>query len=347
MNEPVTAKQLLAATGPEEIFSGPGKVETEYRVLAKKYHPDLNRGDPRAEEVFKQLGVLHTRAKEKIKIGEWIVPGQLDLISTDGKKFRLNYVKQFTNGIATGYIGRTTVVYVIDGEYDDLVQNALKTIKSFAFPSDTVKKEMALYLPTVRQTFKTKNDKIVLVFDKPEELIRLRDVVDYYGGKLDPKHAAWITSRMSNFCCWLQHGNGITHNDLSMDTIFICPEHHTAMVIGGWWHSAKIGARMQRRQTGRTVAVLPSTVRSTKQAAITTDLALVRLLGREMLGDATGMSFIKDTSIPAPFSAWIREAPMGEPVKDFQRWEEVVVKSFGARRFTKMELKHSDVYKVK
>jgi hypothetical protein len=72
MNEPVTAKRLLAATGPEEVFSGPENVEIEYRVLAKKYHPDLNRGDPRAEEVFKQLGVLHTRAKEKIKIGEWI-----------------------------------------------------------------------------------------------------------------------------------------------------------------------------------------------------------------------------------------------------------------------------------
>jgi hypothetical protein len=346
MTQPITAARLLSATGPEEIFSGPGNVEIEYRVLAKKYHPDLNRGDLRAEEVFKQLGVLHTRAKEKIKIGEWIIPGQIDLISTDGNKFRLHYVKEFTNGIATGYIGKSTVVYVIDNEYDDLVQGALQTIQSFSFPSDAVKKEMAFYLPVVKKTFKTK-DRTVIVFEKPEDLIRLRDVVDHYDGKLNPKHAAWITSRMSNFCCWLQHGNKITHNDLSMDTIFICPEHHTAMVIGGWWHSAKIGARMQRRQTGRTIAVLPSTVRDTKQAAITTDLALVRLLGREMLGDATGMSFIKDTSIPAPFSAWIREAPIGDPVKDFARWEEVVVKSFGARRFTKMELKHSDVYKEK
>ena len=190
------------------------------------------------------------------------------------------------------------------------------------------------------------------MFEKAEDLIRLRDVVDHFGGKLDPRHAAWITSRMSNFACWLRYCNGdgatgITHNDISMDTIFICPEHHTAMVIGGWWYSVPIGARMQRVQTGRTVSVLPRSVAASKMAESKTDLSLIRLLGREILGDATGMSFIKDSSIPAPFSTWVREAPIGRPVDDYKRWQEVVISSFGSRRFTKLDLTHSDVYKDK
>ena len=340
----ITATKLTTIRVPEALFSGPDMVEKEFRFLAFKYHPDRNGGDKQAEAAFKQLGELHAAAKDKIKKGEWVVPGQLDLIAEDGKKYRIRYVKEFVNGIATGYIGQSVVVYVLDGEYDDLVKSALQTIKNFKYPDDKYKKEMALYLPTVKTNFKTKDGRCVVVFNKSEDQIRLRDVVDHYGGKLDPRHAAWITSRMSNLTCYLEYA-GITHNDLSMENIFICPEHHTAMIIGGWWHSAKSGERMKRRQTGRTVSVLPRVVADTKMASIKTDLALVRLLGREILGDTTGMSFIKDTTIPAPFSSWVKEAPIGIPVKDYARWEEVVVKSFGARRFTQMKLGHDDVYK--
>ncbi len=39
-------------------------VKTRYRVLARRYHPDTNQDDPKAEERFKVIGTAYTALKE-------------------------------------------------------------------------------------------------------------------------------------------------------------------------------------------------------------------------------------------------------------------------------------------
>jgi len=344
----ITSAKILAALVPEEIFSGPDAVEQEYKKFAKRFHPDL-KTDESNSEVFKNLNILHVRAKEKIKIGKWEVPGQLDLVSSEGKKFRIHYIKDFVNGIATGYIGKTIVAYVFDHQYADLADATVKTVTNFTFPSDKIKTGMVHYLPVLKKHFKTIDGKTVLIYSKNENQLRLKDVLDYCGGKLDPKHVAWIMSRLCNFACWLEKCNrmGITHNDLSMENIFISPELHTITVIGGWQHSVPSGTRMSRVQTGRTMAVMPLSVKNSKMSDIKTDLVLIRLLGLELLGDSTGMTLINDAAIPIPFKSWLREIPIGDAVKDYKRYESILELSFGPRKFVKMSgINHDALYGV-
>jgi hypothetical protein len=347
----------IAESEPERLFSGPDAVEAEYKALAKRWHPDMKGGDT---TVFQHIGVLLRIALDKAKNGNWHVPGLLELTGTDGHIYRIRYVKKFDAGMAVGYMGQSIVAYVMPVDVSDLVDEAVKTIKGFRFPDDKFKKELSYRLPVIKKVFKTK-DSAVMVIEKPADAIRLRDLLEYtdfdaamtcspkdakshLGGFIDPKHVAWMTSELLNLACWLEWAK-LTHNDISPDTLFVCPGPHTVQLLGGWWHSAPVGERMRRRQTARTIQYLPTEVARTKIASYKTDLELIRLLGRELLGDGTGMRLTADSRIPKYLVDWLRIAASGSAKADYRKWQDVLTSSFGARRFTKMDITFSDIYK--
>ena len=53
---PISAKAMDALAMLDlEHPSDKAKIKSQYRELVKKYHPDVNRGNPRAEETFKKI----------------------------------------------------------------------------------------------------------------------------------------------------------------------------------------------------------------------------------------------------------------------------------------------------
>jgi hypothetical protein len=209
------------------------------------------------------------------------------------------------------------------------------------YPNDDVKKDIEYRRPRLKKFFKTLDGKSVLLIEKPEDMIRLRDVLDNFKGNFDPKHVAWIMSELHNLACWLEYSK-LTNNDISLDSVFISPPKHSAMILGGWWFAVPEGNRMQRVQVSRTVANAPRSVIESKLASIKTDLALIRMLGRELLGE-TGMSFTKD--VPSAMADWFKHASTGDARKDYKLWSDVPVKAFGKRKFTRLEITSTDIYK--
>jgi len=114
----ISVSELLKipVTEPERFFSAPEMVAVEYKIAAKRLHPDLG-GDNAA---LAHLNVLHDNAENKIKNGEWLTPGLLILKGDDGKEKRIRYLKEFDANIGRGYIGKTMVTYVIP---EDLCSN--------------------------------------------------------------------------------------------------------------------------------------------------------------------------------------------------------------------------------
>ena len=45
----------------------PEILKKQYKKLAKKYHPDLNKEDESAEEKFKQISIAYHALKEKFE----------------------------------------------------------------------------------------------------------------------------------------------------------------------------------------------------------------------------------------------------------------------------------------
>ena len=182
-----------------------------------------------------------------------------------------------------------------------------------------------------------------MVLKKDPDMILLRDVLNHQKGKIEPVHAAWMVSRLHNFGCYLQWA-GLTHNAISVDTCFISPKDHAIGLYGGWWYAAKEGDKLKALPP-KTVAVTPPSILDNPKATARIDMALIRATGREILGDATGMRLIGDKTIPKPFSQWVNGASSGDANQDYKIWSsDVLIKSFGARRFVEMKLTPNDIY---
>jgi hypothetical protein len=85
---------------------------------------------------------------------------------------------------------------------------------------------------------------------------------------------------------------------------------------------------------------------SKKTANPEIDSELIKATGRELLGDGIGSKLLSDPGIPNALLNWLRTAGSGDAFKEYDDWVKMVLKdSFGERRFVKLEIQPSDVYK--
>ncbi len=322
---------------PEKLFGKADLIDSLYKMLAKKWHPDHHG----AGDIFAHINALRQSAKNIAENGMWRVPGELKFFA-DGKAYALRYFKSFKFELGDVYLSETRITYVIRKEFSDLVENAKKIIESLHYPTDEMKTVMSRYLPKILGMYRTDND-IIVMYEKPADLIRLRDLYDHLDGKIIPEHVAWMISRLLNHVSCFSW-NKFAHNDLSMDTLFVCPEHHTMVVLGGWWYAAPISSKISALPR-RTILNAPHDVLKNKKSSVKTDLELVRLLGRELLGDPSGVHLTSKPSIPKPMSRWLRLSGRGNAVDDFEEWrEKILIDSFGPRKFLKWPISSSDIY---
>jgi len=330
----MNAATILAIplTEPERLFSKPGTYKDEFRALAKQWHPDYG-GDP---VVFDRIVKLHDAAAEKVSKGEWHTPGLLE-VDTATKHYRIRYDKKHTTETGELYIARTIVAHAVKTDFADLAHAAEKIMNRFEYASDRMEREVSRYLPTVRASYEAANRRFI-VMKKTEDLVLLRDLMEHVGGRVDPKHVAWIISSLLNLACYFEYAD-IVHNAIGTDTYFISPPLHGGTLLGGWWYACETGGRMTA-VPARTSRLAPPDVMVNKRADPRTDLALIRATGRELLGDPVGTKL----DCPAPMSRWLRLASTGSARADYAQWQDVLKESFGPRRFTEMKIKAGDIY---
>ena len=73
------------------------------------------------------------------------------------------------------------------------------------------------------------------------------------------------------------------------------------------------------------------------------DLELIRATGRELLGDISGIR-LRDPSIPRPMAEWLRYPSAGSALADYRFWREVLIASFGGRRFVRLDVTPEKMY---
>lgn len=96
-----------------------------------------------------------------------------------------------------------------------------------------MKIEISKFIPTKYSKFITEDDNYIIRVEKLNDLIRLKDVLDFYNGEIPKKHAIWIISSLYNICNYIEYSN-LSHNDINIDSIYISPEYH-----GVWWFIIK------------------------------------------------------------------------------------------------------------
>ncbi|MCX7920727.1 MAG: hypothetical protein N3B21_01695 [Clostridia bacterium] len=338
-----TAEEILNAAEPWEVFTGDiEKMRSQYAAMAKRWHPDFNDNSTDSNAVMSKINSLYKQGMDMLKSGEWKQPGLIKCRDINGKVHEIRFQISHSFELGTMYIGDRVAVYLVDDIYRDLFKNADRVIREFTFANDIMKEEISRYLPKVISKFETTDNRLGMVVEKKVDLFLLRDVLSFYDGKVPVRHVAWILSTLYNLVCYLDYAD-LSHNAISLDTYFISPQNHNGALLGGWWYGVYQGSKMIGVPE-ITYSIMPPKVADKKCGDIITDLELIRLIGRELLGDRNGSKLYAMGAAPVPIIEWLRGVSSGNALEDYRKWGRVLEESFGTRRFVEMNVTGEELY---
>ena len=338
----LTANQILSISSPEKLFtvSDLSELKKAYRKLSMLWHPDRKGED--ATSVFMHIKMLYEHAQVRMEDGVWSKGNTLLLHANHGSDYEFKFLKQNSFNSGEQYIAKTHVLYQYEKDKEDIANRAVFNIKNFKFASPRMKDEMNKYLPKIKLEMSV-SDKKVLILEKPENVLNLRDVLDFYKGQIPPKHVAWILSTLYNIACYLEYSK-IMCADLSIDNYFISPKEHTGCLIGGWGFAYQSGEKITAL-TKDSLNLASTHILDTKRAHESLNLEMIRFIGRTLLGDPAGISLMKNKEIPKDLSMWLLTGTNHSAVEEYKIWQQKVLPaSFGVRRYAEMSVSVSDIY---
>jgi hypothetical protein len=334
------AAQILAMTGPTELFSS-DLVQTieRWRQLRKIWHPDRAKDPALATQVFTQIKHLYELAQEHIHAGVW---GLTKIVSFEGKtsKFSMGYFKSNeVEGFGTQYVGRHSILYYIPDSNEDLIKVWVENCKKLTSSSPDIVKEFSHQFnakPRIEQV----SDGFIAHVQKDPGYLNLQHILEK--GPLDPKHVAWIMSRLINLSCMMQHKD-VPNLGITPRSIFINPALHSLILADGWQYAEKF-FKKALAAPGKVGRLCPDLMTShePKPSHI---VVQIKAVGRDCLGDSVGINLSKNKALPKPFAAWLNMKPTSaDCIKEFSVWESVKKASFGPPKFIHWELTEKDVY---
>ncbi|MBR2283783.1 MAG: J domain-containing protein [Ruminococcus sp.] len=299
-----------------------------YMALMLKYHPDKC-SDPRASEASAVINELYGRLKRSA--------GSQEKIFRSGRgAFGIRYLMETEQEYGTEYIGSRNVYLLIDSRSADCFTGSEARSDLFfrEYLPQQILAQAEVFLPSVSGILDTDSGILVETAKRPGEL-PLSRVLDFYGGCLDSRHAAWIISRLLGICCYAE-ARGIVWNCLTEENLLIDPAEHTVRVGGGWWFAVSEGSRMTGVQSGVYDCLSPLT-KTDGIARHITDLESVKALARRILPDEA----------PSAIKDYAESICSSTASDEMEKWENAIIRGYGARRFTQMNVRLPDIAGLK
>ena len=255
--ETLTAAEIMAIPvgEPGRLFSGNIKtLASEFRALAKRWHPDHNAGTPEAAAVFERVVALWEAAERTVAGGVWWRPDAVRFATTGGRTFELKYKRRRAFELGEMAIAMRHVALLVEARHAALFEAGLRRIREIRYPDAAIKAELQKFMPAVEGVYETAGRRIALLA-KPADVVLLADLIGHAGGALPPKHVAWVVSSLMNLACFFE-ASGLTHNALTTATVFVTPQFHAAYPLAGWWYALPAGSRLEALPEA-TFALLP------------------------------------------------------------------------------------------
>ena len=156
---------------------------------------------------------------------KWNNEQQVFFETEAGKSINCKYCYVTIGLQQTIYVGshHITILYKSNNPIDQIIQN----VNSIKYPTADIK-DLKQFLPNIMLTAKLKNNEALLVLSKPENVYPLTMT-----GGLDPKHVAWMISRMENLGCLLEF-NSMDISQVGLADFYFNPKAHYIHLLGGW-----------------------------------------------------------------------------------------------------------------
>ena len=192
--------QILSMSLPGDLFSSPENIDEEFRSLSVQWHPDHKDGD---QDVMAKINELRESAKLHASSGKWEASNSIVIPSKSGSGIKIKFLSRHDIGIGEMFVCSTCVAFVIRKEFSNMAGN-IQILNSLKFSGKRMKDEIQKSLPRLNHVRTgTSGEKIVVVNRSPDMFL-LQGVLDYYGGKIPPRHVAWIMNTLYNLCCYFR-----------------------------------------------------------------------------------------------------------------------------------------------
>lgn len=309
-------ENILNAKQPIDIFQNIKNIKNEYRQLIKQFHPDTNK-DSRSTECISIITKLYNNV-----IKNNILEGELLKIKGKNNQYSINYFYYSNFELGSYYVCKNNLVFLIKKEHEKYYKNYLQTVKSLKYVNTKMENEFKRYFPNIVKTDEAENE-YILIISKTEDVVSLKNVAEYYGDKGVPiKHVAWIMNRLFNIASYFDFYN-IVSNGICLDSIFISPQHHTVLILGGWWYTINDSEKL----IGMPKSVynaMPKSILIKKTANIKIDLESIKNVGKALL---------ENQSYDEKLTRYFLENVEDKATKEFESFNNILFKIFGKRKF--------------
>lgn len=342
-------REIMSANTPFQIFSkDENLLEKEKEEYLERFKP-VAYGTIKNFLVTKKITLLY---EEALKILSGTSPANygtlhLEEVGTH-KTYDIEYRTECEFKLGKMYITPRSVVFVTRKEYESYHNNFVTKTQRYPKPDRTIWEKVQYMVPNVVRHFKDVSGDFVIIVKKPcEEMYSLREIVEFYGGKLNPEYVSSILSRLYYFNCYMDLSN-MTHNALIIDNLFFAPGKYVEEgdsftvndmrivgVYGGWFFTTFNGEKL-KGMPKEVYELLTETSKFRQLSDFKADNAAIRRIARELLGDVTGKNL---EGVPTALAEWVNRKDFEQNAyEEFKRWKSVIIKSFGAHRFVRMDI---------
>ena len=323
----------------QEVFSKPAKalfagcatidaVKSRRNSILKKIHPDVC-ADPDAAEAVRSLNDKFETAVVGVDTGSWPPEGTKTHVfkKRDGNLFRVHAVGARPSHLSDKLDMVTAGYAVYQASDDSSVAGFVNSMKNHVAKKYPKAPYLSDYVPKVTDV-KLDGD-MLIVAQRPKDSVSIRDVLDYHG-QFSAETAAWVISRLLDFCCLMETEQTV-HCGLLPDNVFVVPKEHHVVVAGGWQYGKKTGAKL--KEVPALVYSAAARRLKDKSAVPAVMLESVKALGRLMVKDP-----------PKPMKSWLFTAAKDRSPEEYSAWEKARDASFGSRKFHDAEFSAENIY---
>lgn len=208
----MTTSEILLMKKAGDLFSNDlNKCKLEYKELAKRWHPDMNKDD--TNNVFMKISELYNQALQLIESGQWEKSNYIQIKTTTNKNVAINFLDTYDFELGTCFVCEKFIIYQFFKDKKKYYDNAVNTISNLKYSNSNMEKEMSRFLPKIINQFVSTDGDYYMVIQKTPDVYPLKNLLNYFHGEIPDKHVAWMVSRLSNIACYLEH-TGQVHNGL-------------------------------------------------------------------------------------------------------------------------------------
>ena len=345
-------QEIMAANRPEEIFSmNPNTLQEEYDSYCEQYKPNQTFHEIRNFVATQQLKFLFKKAKEVFdtdKVDGEKSSSMIVLYSAKGDSIRFEYDDHINQRVCDTYINDTEILMVVDSKMEEngFFSNYLEKVRDFiAYWENQMPnwKDFQYSVPKVVKSFRTSDKtKYVLLIEKPCRIYPLREVLNFFDGRMEVKQAMSIVKRLYSYACWIDVA-GMSHNAICIDNIYFSPgsvvlpgESYSVNDIrivglyGGWFFTTNKDERIT--SLPREVRdIVPEYVENSKYSSFEVDMLAIKKVARELLGDVTGKNLY---GVDSRLCDWFNRSTCEKNAYvEYSEFERICVEIFGKPRF--------------